>query len=239
MNYKEIDIEGELILKSMSKGTKLNHWMYSQIKPYVKGKILEIGSGIGNISRYFIENGDEICLSDIRDQYLKFLSTKYPDNEVIKIDLVDSDFDVKHSKLFETFELVFALNVIEHIEEDRKALINLSKLLKPNGFMYILVPAHQILFNNFDKTLFHHRRYNKRKLIDVFPSSLKIKKSWYFNFAGIFGWFIFGKILNKKTITESNMILYNLLTPLFKLLDYLTFNKLGLSVIVIGQKSSR
>ena len=35
------------------------------------------------------------------------------------------------------------------------------------------------------------------------------------------------------------MILYNLLTPLFKLLDYLTFNKLGLSVIVIGQKSSR
>ena len=176
MNYKEIDIEGELILKSMSKGTKLNHWMYSQIKPYVKGKILEIGSGIGNISRYFIENGDEICLSDIRDQYLKLLREKYPDNEVIKIDLVDSDFDVKHSKLFETFELVFALNVIEHIEEDRKALINLSKLLKPNGFMYILVPAHQILFNNFDKILFHHRRYNKRKLIEVFPNSLKIKK---------------------------------------------------------------
>ena len=167
------------------------------------------------------------------------LREKYPDNEVIKIDLVDSDFDVKHSKLFETFELVFALNVIEHIEEDRKALINLSKLLKPNGFMYILVPAHQILFNNFDKILSHHRRYNKRKLIEVFPNSLKIKKSWYFNFAGIFGWFIVGKILNKKTITESNMILYNLLTPLFKLFDYLTFNKLGLSVIVIGQKSSR
>ena len=80
--------------------------MYSQIKPYVKGKILEIGSGIGNISRYFIENGDEICLSDIRDQYLKLLKSKYPDNEVIKIDLVDSDFDLsiqnylKHLNLY-------------------------------------------------------------------------------------------------------------------------------------------
>lgn len=239
MNYKEIDIEGEQILKSMSKGIKLNHWMYSQIKPYVTGKTLEIGSGIGNISRYFIENGDEIYLSDIRDQYLKLLKSKFPDNEVIKIDLVDPDFDEKHSKLFESFELVFALNVIEHIQDDKKALINLSKLLKPNGFIYILVPAHQILFNNFDKTLFHYRRYNKTKLIDAFPNAIKIKKSWYFNFAGIFGWFIVGKILNKKTIPESNMILYNLLTPLFKLLDYLTFNKLGLSVIVTGQKSSR
>ena len=144
MNYKEIDIEGELILKSMSKGTKLNHWMYSQIKPYIKGKTLEIGSGIGNISRYFIENRKEICLSDIRDQYIKSLKSKYPKNEVLKIDLVDPDFDLKHSKLFETFNLVFALNVIEHIQDDKKALINLTKLLKPDGFLYILVPAHQI-----------------------------------------------------------------------------------------------
>ena len=153
MNYKEIDTEGEQILKLMSKGTKLNYWMYSQIKPYVTGKTLGIGSGIGNISRYFIENGDEIYLSDIRDQYLKLLKSKYPDNKVIKIDLVDPDFDVKHSKLFETFELVFALNVIEHIQDDRKALINLNKLLKPNGFVYILMPAYQILFNNFSRTI--------------------------------------------------------------------------------------
>ena len=37
MNYKEIDVEGEQILKSMSKGIKLNYWMYSQIKPFIKG----------------------------------------------------------------------------------------------------------------------------------------------------------------------------------------------------------
>ena len=239
MKYKEIDVEGEQILKSMSKGIKLNYWMYSQIKPFIKGKTLEIGSGIGNISRHFIENSEEICLSDIRDQYIKSLKSKYPKNEVLKIDLVDPDFDLKHSKLFETFNLVFALNVIEHIQDDKKALINLTKLLKPDGYLYILVPAHQILYNNFDKTLFHYRRYNKRKLIDTFPNSIKIIKSWYFNFAGIFGWLIVGKILNKKIIPESNMILYNLLTPLFKLLDYITFNKVGLSVIVVGQKSSK
>lgn len=239
MKYKENDIDGEQILKSMSKGTRLNYWIYSQIKPYINGKILEIGSGIGNISRHFVENGEEIYLSDIRDQYLKSLKSKYPNNEVIKIDLVDSEFDSKHSKLFETFDLVFALNVIEHIKDDRKALINLTKLLKPNGFIYILVPAYQFLFNNFDKTLLHYRRYNKRKLINIFPNSIVIGKSWYFNFAGIFGWFIVGKILNKKTIAQSNMILYNILTPFFKFLDLITMNKIGLSVIVTGKKYSR
>ena len=73
MKYKENDIDGEQILKSMSKGTRLNYWIYSQIKPYINGKILEIGSGIGNISRHFVENGEEIYLYDKRDQYLKSL----------------------------------------------------------------------------------------------------------------------------------------------------------------------
>ena len=67
MEYKEFDFEGEETLKSMSHANGLNHWMYSQIKPFVKGKILEIGSG--NISQYFIEDNTDIELSDIRDQY--------------------------------------------------------------------------------------------------------------------------------------------------------------------------
>ena len=69
MEYKEFDFEGEETLKSMSLANRLNHWMYSQIKPFVKGKILEIGSGIGNISQYFIEDNTNIELSDIRGQY--------------------------------------------------------------------------------------------------------------------------------------------------------------------------
>ena len=42
--------------------------MYSQIKPYINGKTLKVGSGIGigNISGYFVKEGKEIDLSDIR-----------------------------------------------------------------------------------------------------------------------------------------------------------------------------
>ena len=78
MNYKEIDVEGEQILKSMSKGIKLNYWMYSQIKPFIKGKTLEIGSGIGNISRYFIENSEEIFSLRHKGSIYKIVKVKIP-----------------------------------------------------------------------------------------------------------------------------------------------------------------
>ena len=46
MKFKAFDFEGEETLKSMSNAVKLNQWMYSQILPFMNGKVLEIGSGI-------------------------------------------------------------------------------------------------------------------------------------------------------------------------------------------------
>tara|TARA_A100000164_G_C21807641_1_gene723887 strand:- start:293 stop:1006 length:714 start_codon:yes stop_codon:yes gene_type:complete len=236
VKFKEFDFEGEETLKSMSHAVNLNNWMYSQIEPYINGRVLEIGSGIGNISQVFIKEGKDIDLSDIRDQYIDFLNDKFPNNKVLKIDLVHPDFDKVYNHLSGTYDLVFALNVIEHIEDDKLAIKNLSKLLKPNGIIYILVPAYQFLYNNFDKSLFHFRRYTKTTLKRIFHSNLNYLKSWYFNFAGIFGWYIVGKILKKEIIPESNMKLYNFLTPIFKVLDIITLRSIGLSVVVVFKK---
>ncbi len=49
---KEIDIEGEDTLIAIAKADKFNFWMYSQLRPFLQGNILEIGSGIGNISDF-------------------------------------------------------------------------------------------------------------------------------------------------------------------------------------------
>lgn len=234
--FKEFDFEGEETLKAMSHGTKLNKWMYSQIVPFINGNTLEIGSGIGNISQYFIKQHRDIDLSDIRDQYIDFLKAKFPKNTVLKIDLVHRNFDDIYGHLFGKYDLVFALNVIEHIENDKLSIINLTKLLKPGGFIYILVPAHQFLYNSFDKSLLHYRRYNKKSLKKIFPANLEFIKSWYFNFAGILGWYIAGSLLKKEIIPESNMKLYNFLTPIFKILDIITFGKVGLSVVGVFKK---
>lgn len=55
---------------------------------------------------------------------------------------------------------------------------------------------------------------------------------------GIFGWWFSGSILRGKTIREWQMKLYNMLVPIFKLIDKMMMNKVGLSVITFGTKNN-
>lgn len=236
MSIKEIDHEGLITLNVIEKANKFNLWMYEVIKPHCKGRVLEIGCGIGNISEFFIKDKCDIVLSDLRDNYLEIVKSKF-NKEIIKIDLVDYDFDEKYKNIIGTFDTVFALNVLEHIKDDIKAIENSKKLLKKNGHLIILVPAYQFLFNNFDIELEHYRRYTHKSLKNIiFNNQLKIVKTFSFNFIGIFGWFFSGSILRKKTIPEGQMGLFNKLVTFFKFLDFITFKKIGLSVICFSIK---
>ena len=238
---KLIDEEGLETLNAIANANLFNKWMYSRIAPYCAGHILEIGSGIGNISACFLKNKSTITLSDLRDNYLEILKEKfnvYPTLQgFIKLDLVDPDFDQKFNHLLGTFDTVYALNVIEHINDDVKAIANCKKLLKVNGTLVILVPAYQLLYNRFDKELEHFRRYTRSSLNKLMLSNdLKLIRTNYFNLAGIPAWFLFGRILNKKTIESGPMNLYNKLVPFLKLIDKIVFNQMGLSVICIAIK---
>ena len=238
---KIIDEEGLEILNVIANADRFNKWMYSRIAPYCYGNILEIGSGIGNISSYFLQNGSDITLSDLRDNYTDILKNKFKQYSnlkgIITLDLVDADFENKYSHLLGTFDTVYALNVVEHIGNDELAIANCKKLLKEHGNIVILVPAYQFLYNRFDKELEHFRRYTKKTLNALFEkNNLEVIKSSYFNLGGILGWFMFGKLLNKKTIEGEQMSLYNKLVPFFKIADKLTFNLVGLSVISIAKK---
>ena len=239
--FKDIDQAGMDTLNVVAKANKFNTWMYNTIKPYCTGNILEIGSGIGNISDYLIDDNQQVTLSDIHQNYVDILKKKHAQRtnlkDVLLMDIIDPDFDSKFENYFETFDSVYALNIVEHVEADTQAIANIKKLLKPNGKIIILVPAYQSLYNGFDKELEHYRRYNKQCLNSLMiNNTIEIIHSQYFNFIGVFGWWFSGSLLKKKTIPEGQMSLYNLLVPIFKIIDKIIFNKIGLSVISIGKK---
>jgi 2-polyprenyl-3-methyl-5-hydroxy-6-metoxy-1,4-benzoquinol methylase len=239
--FKKIDAEGEVTLQTIALANHLNEWMYDTIKPFCNGSILEIGSGIGNISDCFLDDKIPIMLSDIRENYCEALREKFSGNKsligVELMDLTDPDFDNKFNKYFNTFETVFALNVIEHIYDEQLAIANCYKLLKAGGHLVILVPAYQWLFNSFDKGLLHYRRYTRRRLERVFRSNqFQIKHSQYFNAAGIAGWLVSGKIQQHRVIPKGQVRFFNNMVFVFRLLDKLILNSFGLSVITVGEK---
>jgi len=239
--FKPVDTEGEDTLKTIALANHLNKWMYSSIEPWCKGKILEIGSGVGNISEYFLNDNANILLTDIREGYCGSLREKFAGSPTLlgieTMDLVDAEFDIKFKKHFNSFDAVFALNVVEHIFDDQLAVSNCYKLLKPGGHLVILVPAYQWLFNNFDVQLEHYRRYTRKRLESLFLNcNFSIYHSQYFNAAGIAGWFVSGKLQHHRIIPAWQIRLYNSLVGIFKLFDKLIFNSFGLSVITVGKK---
>jgi len=241
LQFEEKDSVGEETLDAISDADKFNDWMYQTIKPFAKGRILEIGSGIGNISNSFIKDNKSIMTSDIREGYCARLderfkgSPNYLGTQVMN--LIDPDFEQKFANQLNTYDTVFALNVVEHIYDDLLAIKNAKKLLKKGGHLIILVPSYKKLMNGFDKELGHYRRYTVKSLSELFvKNDLEIIHRQYFNFMGIFGWYVSGNILKNDQIPQGQMSLYNTLVPVFKLIDKITLRKIGLSSIVVGKK---
>ena len=237
------DNEGFLTLSAISSATNFNKWMSDIVKKRAKGKILEIGSGIGNISQFFVANKTNIHLSEINLEYVSYLKKKYAQElgqeNIFELNLVSSEFDIKYAHLFNNFDTIFALNVIEHIEDHKTALVNCKKLLKVGGIIIILVPAYQLLYNTFDTNLAHFRRYTRKKIETIFlESEISVKESFYFNFFGIFGWFLFGTIFRQKTIPENSMGIFDKLVFMTKNLDLIFSRIMGLSVVCIGNKEN-
>jgi len=240
--FKELDQEGLDTLRTISKARKFNQWMFETIQPFIKaGRILEVGSGIGNISEFFLNNGYDICLSDVRENYCGYLQEKYKDHpqliDIVRLDLVDPLFEQIYAPFLGSFDTVYALNVIEHIEDDVLALQNCKKLLRPGGRLIILVPAYQTLYNRFDENLYHFRRYTRSSMKEVFiKNQIPVLADFHFNFIGILGWVLSGSILRKEGIPSGQMKIYDRLVPVFRMIDKILLRKIGLSVVVVGEK---
>jgi SAM-dependent methyltransferase len=239
---KEVEYKsGTDTLEVISDAENFNHWMYQTIKPHCSGNILEVGSGIGTISQFFLTDNFEISLSDLSRDYFKILENKFSGyknlNGLFTLDFAEKELELKYPHLIGQFDTVFALNVLEHVPDHEQSIKNCYSLLKPDGKLVILVPAFQTLFNKFDVALEHQRRYTPKSLERVMAiPGFKVIHTQFFNVAGILGWFVSGKMMRKNTIPGGQMRLYDQLVPLWKIVDWFLKPFCGLSVICVAQK---
>jgi SAM-dependent methyltransferase len=80
------------------------------------------------------------------------------------------------------FDLIAALDVIEHLDDDAGSLAALRKLLKPDGFLLTTVPAHPWMWSQHDALHHHKRRYRKAQYLNLIETSgFRLTKGSYFN----------------------------------------------------------
>jgi SAM-dependent methyltransferase len=235
------DISGYETLKIFAGANNFNKWLFEQIRSYCRGNVLEIGSGIGNLSELLLQTNNSVTLSDLRSEYCLFLNQRFSDNSrfqgVVQLDLVSSKFERAYPDLIGRFDTIIALNVIEHIRQDEEAIGNCKKLLTDQGRLIILVPAIQSLYNSLDDELGHFVRYSKKKLSKLLTDcNFNVRKVRYFNSPALLGWWVTGSILRNRRITNSQVNLFNRFVPIFRILDKPLNQVIGTSLIAIADR---
>lgn len=209
----------------------------NKISKYLKGDVLEVGAGIGETTFSLCDGTQNSWVCIEPDVELIDIINKKKENgylpSIIEIKKGTIDSLDKERK----FDTIIYIDVIEHIENDSEELIKASSFLKPNGYLVILVPAHNYLFSKFDTAIGHFRRYNKKSLEKVIPSDLKKKKLIYLDSVGLLAslmnkWFLKQDYPKLKQITFWDGVMI----PISKIIDRLIFYKLGKTVVGVWQK---
>lgn len=136
----------------------------------------------------------------------------------------------------ESSELCLLLDVLEHIEDEKKALSEISRILKKEGFVLISVPAFKILWSYHDEQAGHKRRYRKENLGKLLEEAgFQTVLSTYFN-----GFFFLPILIIRKILRISkkgkNTIELNLSPKIFDTLFYLVLkieNFVNLNILSI------
>ena len=137
-------------------------------------KIIEIGAGTGNVSRYFVSNGYKRI--SVGEMHLRGLrrAKGYGIKECYQFNLLDTPFE-------DEFNACFMFDVLEHIKGDDFALQNVNKSLHKSGKIVLTVPSHMWLWNRSDAIAGHKRRYTKKELINKLEGNgFVILKARYF-----------------------------------------------------------
>ena len=152
-SYQATDILEALVYAVKYSRYQCN-FLETEIKKFgnKKVKILDFGAGIGTYPDMLTELGYTIdCVE--KDPYMI---------KVLKKNKHRVYDDIK--KVKEKYDVIYSLNVLEHIKNDTKILDQLKNCLKDTGEIVLFVPAFNIIYNKLDVKSGHYRRYRTKDL---------------------------------------------------------------------------
>ena len=211
-----------------------NHWIYDTVRPFIQGRVCEVGSGTGNITQFLLRK-EHIVGIEPYEQSLRKAQRRFVDHLnvcFVGCRLEQCPNDEVNAGSFDT---VLCLNVLEHLEEDVAALTTMRTLCRPDGRVVILVPAMMSIYGEMDRSYGHYRRYNRRSLGRAFAGAgLEVSDSFYMNAIGAFGWLWEGRIMKRPRIRAKAARAFNRMVPFVDALERLIRPPFGQSIVMVG-----
>ncbi|MCX7996796.1 MAG: class I SAM-dependent methyltransferase [Patescibacteria group bacterium] len=172
-----------------------NRNMYELVLSLVTGKtLLDIGCGALHFLQKAKENGMTVEGLEPDEKLVSFGRKLY--GNVGKIHSLDI---LQLSNIRKKYDSITMIDVLEHIEDDHRALKEIKRLIAPGGKLIILVPAFQFLYSERDASIGHFRRYSQSRLQKTLEDSgYTVERIFYWNMIGFLVYGFFEKILKRR-----------------------------------------
>lgn len=178
---------------------RYRRYQFDLIAPHCGRSVLEVGAGVGEFSAQFHDR-ERLVLTDVDPLAVAELARRFADRPEIVARQLDLDGDPAvcgdpvdspaDSPVDSPVDSVVAINVLEHIEDDVRALRSLSRLVRPGGTIVLWVPAYQALYGDFDRKVGHVRRYTPTSMRRaVQDAGLRVRVCRPVNILGGIAWF--------------------------------------------------
>jgi SAM-dependent methyltransferase len=209
----------------------------SFLSPYCKGRVLEVGAGIGATTEALLHNGHTawVCLEP-DPAMAAAIDARIRRNELAPHCTVVTG-TIRSIPRRTLFNAILYVDVIEHIFDDTAEISSAIDLLSPGGALMVLAPAHQWLYSEFDKAIGHYKRYNKKNLSALINGTMVQKKLIFLDSMGLIASAV-NRFFMKKSCPDKRQIKAwdTVLVPLSRITDILSFHCIGKSILGIWQK---
>lgn len=218
-------------LENLQQANRYNNWIFSQILPHLGSEVLEVGCGNGNFTVLLAQKCSRVVAVDLNEDYVLVTKSRLKGNSGVEVLVADAT-QLQEKRYYDR---VIMLDVLEHIEDDIQILYQLKNCLKPGGKLIVKVPALECLYSPMDKAIGHYRRYNKKTLINTLrKANFSHPSVWYFNVAGICGWWFNGKVLGCTTPPAEQVGLFNEIVPFLSVIEARIKLPIGLSLFGVA-----
>ena len=230
-------------LEAVAELPRYHAWLMRHFKGHLRGKVIEVGAGIGTVSAEYVDRVDAALLVEPAPNLHERLRARFGGRGNVSTACATLE-EVCEGRVPGvkvepgSFDAAIMVNVLEHIDDDLSVVRLLGRLLRPNGALLIFVPAMPFLFGAMDQRLGHVRRYTRASLRGVVEQcGFEVRALEYFDLLGMVPWFITGRVLRQDTVGAGSAQFYDqFIVPLCKVVDVVTQHPVGKNVVCVARK---
>ncbi len=213
-----------------------NAWLGKQLRRHLGKRVLEVGAGIGTITREILPGRDLVIALEAESVYTARPADLFRDEPRVRPVQCTVEATDWAGLGAERLDSVLLSNVLEHIEDDAAALRNFRSALPAGGTIVILVPALPCLFGTIDEAVGHYRRYTRTSLGNVLKGAqFRVERLEWMNLLGIPGWFFNGRVLRRRVIPAGQLRVYDRVAPLLARLESTVRLPIGMSLLAVAR----